>query len=154
MPESRATCTYARSRIDNTCERIVRVGSIHASEATTRAIISTVTAVRSEVASTTRNSRPGTVSSTSAAPRIKVSHQAAKVPSKETKDNTDTKSHGTGEETNPERQRRTRHHHREQIPSRRVSTEKVLQRRRQIGFCRADAGQIRIDEQGSHRTEG
>ena len=121
MPESRATCTYARSRIDSTCERIVRVGSIHASEATTRAIISTVTAVRSEVANTTRNSRPGTRQQHIGSTPNQGIHQTTKVPSEEAKDNTDTKSHGPSEEADPKRKRRTRHHHRKQIPPRRIS---------------------------------
>ena len=78
MPFRRATITNWRSRRVSTWARIVRVGHIQANEATTSAIMLTLTAPRSVVAITTKKSKPGTVNKTSAAPLIKVSTQPPK----------------------------------------------------------------------------
>ena len=73
MPESRATSTYARSRIVSTWARIVRVGVIQASEATISAMISTVSVVLIVEAITTSTARAGIGNSVSASPPMIVS---------------------------------------------------------------------------------
>ena len=78
-PLARATETYERSRIDSTCERIARVGCIHASAATVSPISSTVM-WPTLAAMMTMIARLGTVISESASTRMTASIAPPKKP--------------------------------------------------------------------------
>ena len=73
IPLSLAISIYGRSRSVSTCALIVRVGNIQASEATTKAIVCTLTMPLIEDATTINTNKPGTVSMMSATLRMTVS---------------------------------------------------------------------------------
>ena len=74
-PDSRATCTYDRSRIVSTCARMVRVGHSQARAAITSAICSMVIAEWIEIATMISTRNVGMVRPTSTTPRTSASTQ-------------------------------------------------------------------------------